>query len=172
MYNFVRRRYRWALNVTKSFINAKRVNSNKLGNETHFMSFVAIIATRNGIEGSDFHVRNIMTAIVEVYGNRLVGIVGCDSATVLTKPCPQRFFSFSNVKNATSTAWYTADEERRGAPEMVLDVVGKFRCQHHGGEINKLASFTLVHPTRESATRWRQFLRETRIPETRVPHSY
>ena len=80
------------------------MNSAKFGNDTYFMSFAAFIATRNGIEGTDFHVRNIMTAIVEVYGNRLVGIVGCDSMTVLAKPCPQRFFSFSNVKNATSTA--------------------------------------------------------------------
>ena len=32
------------------------------------MSFAAIIATRNGTEGSNFHIRNTMTAIVEVSG--------------------------------------------------------------------------------------------------------
>ena len=30
------------------FINAKKVDSAKFGNEAHFMSFAAIIATRNG----------------------------------------------------------------------------------------------------------------------------
>ena len=57
---------RRALNVTKTFINTKRVNSAKFGNEAHFMSFAAIIATRNGTEGPNFHIRNTMTAIVEV----------------------------------------------------------------------------------------------------------
>ena len=47
---------RCALNVTKTFINAKRVDSAMFGNEVHFMSFAAIIATRNGTEGSNFHI--------------------------------------------------------------------------------------------------------------------
>ena len=68
------------------------------------MSFAAIIATRNGTEGSNFHIRNTMTAIVEVSGNRLVCIVACDRATVLAKPSPQTSSSFSNVKHATCTA--------------------------------------------------------------------
>ena len=65
------------------------MDSAKFGNEAHFMSFAAIIATRNGTEGSNFHIRNTMTAIVEVSGNRLVCIVACDRATVLAKPSPQ-----------------------------------------------------------------------------------
>ena len=68
------------------------------------MSFAAIIATRNGTEGSNFHIWNTMTAIVEVPGNRSVCIVACDSATVLAKPSPQTSSSFSNVMHATSTA--------------------------------------------------------------------
>ena len=36
------------------------------------MSFAATIATRNGTEGSNFHIWNTMTAIVKVSGNRLV----------------------------------------------------------------------------------------------------
>ena len=42
--------------LTKTFINAKRVDSAKFGNEMHFMSFAAIIATKNGTEGSNFYV--------------------------------------------------------------------------------------------------------------------
>ena len=64
----------------------------------------AIIATRNGTEGLNFHIRNLMTAIVEVSDNRLVCIVACDRATVLAKPSPETSSSFSNVKHATSTA--------------------------------------------------------------------
>ena len=65
------------------------MDSAKFGNEAHFMSFAAIIATKNGTEGSNFHIRNTMTAIVEVSGNRLVCIVACDRAKVLAKPSPQ-----------------------------------------------------------------------------------
>ena len=77
------------------------MDSAKFGNEAHFMSFAAFIATRNGTEGSNFHIRNTMTAIVEVSGNRLVCIVACDTATVLAKPSPQTSSSFSNVKHAS-----------------------------------------------------------------------
>ena len=45
-----------------------------------------------------------MTVIVEVSGNRFVCFVASDRATVLAKPSPQTFSSFSNVKHATSTA--------------------------------------------------------------------
>jgi hypothetical protein len=39
-----------ALNIGKAFINARRVNSAKLGCEAHFMSFATIVASRNGTE--------------------------------------------------------------------------------------------------------------------------
>ena len=68
------------------------------------MSFAAVVATRNGTEGSNFHIRDTMTAIVEVSSNRLVCIVACDRATVLAKSSPQTSSSSSNVKHATSTA--------------------------------------------------------------------
>ena len=58
------------------------MNSAKFGNKTHFMSFAAIIATRNGTEGSNFLIRNTMTAIVQVCGNRLACIVSCDSTPI------------------------------------------------------------------------------------------
>jgi hypothetical protein len=42
-----------ALNIRKAFINARRVNSAKFGYEAHFMSFAAIVASRNGTDGSN-----------------------------------------------------------------------------------------------------------------------
>jgi hypothetical protein len=42
-----------ALNIGKAFINTRRVNSAKFGYEAHFMSFAAIVASRNGTEGSN-----------------------------------------------------------------------------------------------------------------------
>ena len=69
------------------------------------MSFAAIIATRNGTKGLiEISYQKHKTAIIEVCDNRLVCIVACDRATVLTKPSPQTSSSFSNVKHATSTA--------------------------------------------------------------------
>ena len=44
------------LNEAKSLVKTKGVYGSKFGSETHFLSFAAIIATRNGIEGSNFHV--------------------------------------------------------------------------------------------------------------------
>ena len=83
-----------------------RVDSTKFGNEAHFMSFAAIIATRNGTEGSNFHIRNTMTAIVEVSGNRLVCVVACDRATVLAKPSPIFPVSFQVVREPLPFAYH------------------------------------------------------------------
>jgi hypothetical protein len=44
------------LDIRKAFINARRVNSAKFGYEAHFMSFAAIVASRNGTEGSNYHI--------------------------------------------------------------------------------------------------------------------
>ena len=38
------------LNEGKTLVNAKGVCGSKFGNETHFLSFAAIVATRNGTE--------------------------------------------------------------------------------------------------------------------------
>ena len=47
----------------------------KFGNKTHFLSFAAIVPTRNETEGSNFHVRNAMTTRIKISSNRLVSIV-------------------------------------------------------------------------------------------------
>ena len=44
------------LNEGKTFVDPKGVYDSRFGNETHFLSFAAIVATRNGTEGSNFHV--------------------------------------------------------------------------------------------------------------------
>ena len=44
------------LNEGKTLVNTKGVYGSKFGNETHFLSFAAIVATRNGTEDSNFHV--------------------------------------------------------------------------------------------------------------------
>ncbi len=45
------------LNEGKTLVNTTEgVYGSKFGNETHFLSFAAIVAARNGTEGSDFHV--------------------------------------------------------------------------------------------------------------------
>ena len=44
------------LDEGKTLVITKGVYGSKFGNETHFLSFAAIVATRNGTEGSNFHV--------------------------------------------------------------------------------------------------------------------
>ena len=44
------------LNEGKTLVNTKGVYGSKFGNEMHFLSFAAIVATRNRTEGSNFHV--------------------------------------------------------------------------------------------------------------------
>ena len=45
------------LDEGKTLVSTKGVvYGSKFGNETHFLSFAAIVATRNGTEGSNFHV--------------------------------------------------------------------------------------------------------------------
>ena len=44
------------LNEGKTLVNTKGLCGFKFGNETHFLSFAAIVATRNGTEGSNVHV--------------------------------------------------------------------------------------------------------------------
>ena len=44
------------LNEGKTLANTKGVYDSKFGNETHFLSFASIVATRNGTQGSNFHV--------------------------------------------------------------------------------------------------------------------
>jgi hypothetical protein len=76
------------LNTGKAFINTRRVNSAKFEYEAHFMSFAAIVASRNGTEGSNYHIRNTVIAIIKMSGNRLVSIIANNCTPMLTKPCP------------------------------------------------------------------------------------
>ena len=45
------------INIGKTFINAIGVDSAKFGNEAHFMSFAAIIASGNWTVDSNFHTK-------------------------------------------------------------------------------------------------------------------
>ena len=56
-----------------------------------------------------------MIASIKISGNRLVHIIGLDSSTMLTKPCPQSSSSLPNIKHASSTAGDAIDEMGGGA---------------------------------------------------------
>ena len=90
------------------------------------MSFAAIIATRNGTEGSNFHIRNTMTAIVEGSGNRLVCIVACDRATVLAKPSPCGTFP-CGVGQCKSCKFIDSSTTI-SAPKFVYHIKHHFTC--------------------------------------------
>jgi hypothetical protein len=53
------------------------------------MSFAAIVASRNGTEGSNYHIWNLVIAIIiKMSGNKLVNIIANNCTRMLTKPCP------------------------------------------------------------------------------------
>ena len=82
-------------------------------------------------------------------GNRLVHIIGLDSSTMLTKPCPQSSSSFPNIKHATSTAGDAIDEMGGGARKLVLNLIIGFRCPNGGGRVYVITSFTIASLTRK-----------------------
>ena len=53
------------------FINVIRVDSAMFGNERHFISFVAILSSRNGTEGTNFDIQKTVNASIKVFGYRL-----------------------------------------------------------------------------------------------------
>ena len=52
------------------------MSSSNLENETPFLSLAAIIDTRDGWDGVDFHIRNRMVRAVEMPGDKLVNMLG------------------------------------------------------------------------------------------------
>ena len=72
----------------KSFIYARRMKSAKSVDETHFLSFTAIICTWDGTEGSNFHILDTMVIRDKMSGSRFGVIVAVDRPTMFTKPYP------------------------------------------------------------------------------------
>ena len=64
------------------------MKSAKVVDESHSLSFAAIIGTRDGTEGTNSHIRDIMTARRKMSGNRFGVIVIVNRRTVFTKPYP------------------------------------------------------------------------------------
>ena len=55
------------------FINTIGVDTAIFGNEMDFISFVAILFSRNGTEGTNFDIQNTVNASIKVFGYRLFG---------------------------------------------------------------------------------------------------
>lgn len=70
------------------FIYARRTKSAKAVEESHSLSFAAIIGARDGTEGTNSHIRDMMTARHKMSGNMFGVIVIVNRPTVFTKPYP------------------------------------------------------------------------------------
>ena len=66
--------------------------------ETHFMSFTAIVSTRDGTEGSNFPIRDTMITGGKMSGNSFGVIVVVDRLTMFTKPYPLRSSSLADIQ--------------------------------------------------------------------------
>jgi hypothetical protein len=119
------------LNTGKTFTTITGMNSARFGNEAHFISFAAIIASSNWTEVSNFHVWKTMIATIKISSDRSASIVGNDPdcTAILGKPCPP---CFSNIRYATSRAWDAVAEMGGGACEMVFNIVLRFWCRTGG----------------------------------------
>ena len=51
------------------------MNGSNFKNETFFVSFTAIITTRNGSDGTNFHIGNRVVNSIKMSRNRLVNII-------------------------------------------------------------------------------------------------
>ena len=78
------------------------MDSAKFGNATHFVSFVAIALLPEMGQRASNSISVI--ASIKMFGKTLVSIIVNDCMSMLTKPCPQRSSSFSNMKHATTAA--------------------------------------------------------------------
>jgi hypothetical protein len=68
----------------------------------------AIVASRNGTEGSNFHIWNTVIATINCLttGSSVASLpMTARRCSPRDQPCPQRSSSFPNIKHATSTAW-------------------------------------------------------------------
>lgn len=61
------------------------MKSAKAVDYSHFLSFAAIIGTRDGTEGTNSHIRDTMIARCKMSGNRLGVIVIVNRPTVFNK---------------------------------------------------------------------------------------
>ena len=64
------------------------MKSAKPVDETHFLSFTAIVSTRDGTKGSNFHIRDTMTTRGKMSGNGFGVIVVVDRPTMFIKSYP------------------------------------------------------------------------------------
>ena len=62
-------------NKRKSFVKPVGMNSSNFKNETLFVSFMAIITTRNGSDGTNFFIRNRVVNSIKKSRNRLVNMI-------------------------------------------------------------------------------------------------
>ena len=72
-------------NKRKLFVEPVGMNGSNFKNETLFLSFTAIITTKNGSDGTNFYIRNRMVDSIEMSRNRLVNIIVPYGAKVFSK---------------------------------------------------------------------------------------
>ena len=112
-----------------------KVNSTKLANVTYFMFFAAIIATRKGEKGSNFH-----DCMILWFPLLKCQTIGWHRYQWQHTNVHQKSSSFSDTKHATFTACDAVDEMGGSAREMVFD------CR----EIFELTGFTLRQPDKQT----------------------
>ena len=91
------------------------MNGSNINNETLFVSFMAIITTRNGSDGTNFFIRNRVVNSIKKSRNRLVNMIVPYGTKLFSKSVRWTSTRFTNVKFATFTGRNAVNDVGGGA---------------------------------------------------------
>ena len=83
-------------NKKKSFVKPVGMNGSNFKNEMLFVSFTAIITTRNGGDGTNFYIGNRVVSSIKMSRNRLVNIIVPYKTKVFSKSVSGMRFNGEN----------------------------------------------------------------------------
>ena len=124
-------------NKRKSFVKSLGMNGSNFKNETLFVSFTAIITTRNGWNGTNFYVGNRVVSCIKMSRNRLVNIIVPYGTNVFIKSVRETSVRFTDVKFATFNARNAVNEVGGGACKIVPNHEIGFRSGNRCGRVEE-----------------------------------
>ena len=106
-------------NRWKSFVKSVGMNCSNFKNETLFVSFMAIVTTRNGWNCTNFYLGNRVVSSIKMSRNRLVNIIVPYATKMFSKYIRYTSARFTDLKFATFTARNAVNDVGGGACKIV-----------------------------------------------------
>ena len=102
-------------NKRKSFVKPVGTNNSNFKNETLFVSFTAIITTKNRWNDTNFHIGNRVVSSIKMSRSRLVNIIVPYGTKVFRKSVRSTSARFTDVKFTTFNARNAVNDVEGGA---------------------------------------------------------